>query len=161
MQEQQSSFSYKVYDAASALNDKDAALLKTAREATANAYAPYSKFNVAAAAYLSNGLIIQGSNQENASYPVGICAERVLLAAVASQYPGATIQTMAISYNNHNGNSNKPVAPCGMCRQSLVEFEHRQQQPIRLILSGMDGKVYIIEQANALLPLSFSSDDMK
>ncbi|MEP6844484.1 MAG: cytidine deaminase [Panacibacter sp.] len=161
MKRQQSSFTFQVYHSADALTDADAALLKMARDATATAYAPYSHFHVGAAAQLNNGSFIKGTNQENASYPVGICAERVLLSAVASLHPGTTVETMAVSYDNRNGESNKPIAPCGMCRQALVEFEHRQQHPIRLILGGMDGNIYIIEQSNALLPLSFSGDDLK
>jgi cytidine deaminase len=133
-----------------------------ARDATANAYAPYSHFHVGAAARLNNGQFIKGTNQENASYPVGICAERVLMSAVASQHPGTTIETMAISYDNRNGESIKPIAPCGMCRQALVEFEGRTTScPIRLVLGGMNGKVFIIEEANLLLPLNFGSDDLK
>ena len=161
MKRQQSSFYFQVYNSADALTGADAALLKMARDATATAYAPYSHFYVGAAAQLNNGVFIKGTNQENASYPVGICAERVLLSAIASQHPGTAVDAIAISYDNRNGESNKPIAPCGICRQTLVEYEQRQQHPIRLILGGMDGKVYIIEQANALLPLSFSGDDLK
>jgi len=161
MKKQQSSFYYKVYDSADTLPDADAALLKMAKDATANAYAPYSHFHVGTAAQLSDGSFIKGTNQENASYPVGICAERVLLSAVATQHPGTSVETMAISYDNRNGESSQPVAPCGMCRQALVEFESRQQHTIRLILGGMQGNVYVIEQANALLPLSFGGDNLK
>lgn len=161
MKKQQSSFYFQVYDSADTLPDADAALLQMAKDATVNAYAPYSHFHVGAAAQLSNGAFIKGTNQENASYPVGICAERVLLSAVSSQYPAASVETMAISYDNRNGESTRPVAPCGMCRQALVEFESRQQHSIRLILGGMEGQVYVIEQANALLPLRFGKDDMK
>ena len=161
MKKQQSSFYYKVYDSIDTLQEADKVLLKMAIDATANAYAPYSHFHVGAAAHLNNGEFVKGTNQENASYPVGICAERVLMSAVASQHPGASIETMAISYDNRNGESTKPVAPCGMCRQALVEFEDRQHHPIRLILGGMQGKVFIIEEANSLLPLNFSGDDLK
>lgn len=161
MKKQQSSFYFHVYDSADTLPDADAALLKMAKDATANAYAPYSRFHVGAAAQLNNGAFINGTNQENASYPVGICAERVLLSALSSQHPGAAVETMAISYHNRTGESNRPVAPCGMCRQALVEFESRQRHPIRLILGGMEGKVYVIEEANALLPLSFGGSNLK
>ena len=161
MKKQQASIYYRVYDSIDALKEADKLLLKMARDATANAYAPYSHFHVGAAARLNNGQFIKGTNQENASYPVGICAERVLMSAVASQHPGTTIETMAISYDNRNGESIKPIAPCGMCRQALVEFEGRQHHPIRLILGGMNGKVFIIEEANLLLPLNFGSDDLK
>lgn len=154
-------FSVEVYPNSEALTPADRDLLAEARATTAHAYAPYSKFKVGAAAVLANGKIVMATNQENASYPVGICAERVLLSAIASQYGGAGIKTMAISYHNLQGASNRPITPCGICRQSLAEYEERTQQTIRIILSGMDGEVYIIEKAQQLLPLSFSASDMK
>ena len=154
-------FSYEVYDSISDLNEQDATLVNKAREITAAAYAPYSNFHVGAVAKLANGEIVTGTNQENASYPVSICAERILLGLAASLYPGTAIDTLAISYNNINGASNHPISPCGMCRQSLVEYEERVKQPIRLILSGLDGTVIVVEKANALLPLSFGSVDLK
>jgi len=154
-------FAYEVYNSVEDLNEQDAWLVNEAREVTANAYAPYSNFNVGAVAKLANGEIVAGTNQENASYPVGICAERVLLASAASLYPNIAIDTIAISYHNINGVSSHPISPCGMCRQSLVEYEERVKQPIRLILSGMDGKVIVVEKANLLLPLSFGSIDLK
>jgi cytidine deaminase len=161
MKPQQYNFSFEVYNSSKQLNEPDAALLQKAREVTKNAYAPYSNFNVGAVAQLVNGQIVNGTNQENASYPVGICAERVLLSAVASVFPNVAISTMAISYNNNNGQSNHPISPCGICRQSLAEYEQRVKQPIRLILSGMEGEVYIIKTASHLLPLSFGGDDLK
>lgn len=143
------------------LNTNDQALVKTARETTANAYAPYSGFRVAAAARLKDGTIITGTNQENASYPVGICAERTLLSAISALYPKIAIDTIAISYHNPGGDSTNPVTPCGICRQSLLEYEIRNQGPIKLILAGYTGKVIVIDKAASLLPLSFSADDMK
>lgn len=154
-------FAYEVYDSVDDLNEADAWLVNEAREVTNAAYAPYSNFNVGAVAKLVNGQIVAGTNQENASYPVSICAERVLLSSAASLYPGVAIDTMAISYNNINGQSSHPISPCGMCRQSLVEYEERVKQPIRLLLSGLDGKVFVIEKAHSLLPLSFGSTDLK
>jgi cytidine deaminase len=154
-------FTYEVFHSVDHLSEADAALVKQAREVTAVAYAPYSNFNVGAVARLANGEIVTGTNQENASYPVSICAERVLLSSAASMHQGIPIETMAISYHNIKGESNHPISPCGMCRQSLVEYEERVEQPIRLLLSGMDGKVFVIEKANALLPLSFGSIDLK
>ena len=161
MKKEEYSFSYEVYDSITDLNDQDAWLVQEAREVTAAAYAPYSNFNVGAVAKMANGEIVAGTNQENASYPVGICAERVLLGSAASLYPNIAIDTIAISYNNTMGVSNHPISPCGMCRQALVEYEERVKQPIRLILSGLDGKVFVIANANALLPLSFGSVDLK
>ena len=161
MKESKFEFQYEVYNDISELTEKDAWLVKEARTVTENAYAPYSNFHVGAVAMLSNGEIVAGTNQENASYPVGICAERVLLGNAATLYPNISIETIAISYNSDTVKSDHPISPCGMCRQSLVEYEERVKQPIRLILSGLDGKVFIIEKANALLPLSFGSVDLK
>ncbi len=154
-------FSFDVYSSEKELNNDDADLLMKARDTTGQAYAPYSNFKVAAVAKLSNGEFIIGTNQENASYPAGLCAERVLLASVASRYPGIPIDTIAISYHNYNGESNRPVSPCGICRQSLLEYEERTNQPIRLILSGMNGDVIVVEKASQLLPLSFGGEDLK
>lgn len=154
-------FEYLVYESIDELNEQDAALLEQARKVTAAAYAPYSKFNVGAVAKLSNGETVAGTNQENASYPVSLCAERSLLATAASMHPNIAIETMAISYHNINGQSNHPISPCGMCRQSLVEYEERVKQPMRLILSGLQGKAIVIEKASLLLPLSFGSIDLK
>ncbi|MEI9954748.1 MAG: hypothetical protein WDM90_00185 [Ferruginibacter sp.] len=111
-------------------------------------------------AQLQNGQTVTGTNQENASYPVGICAERVLLSTAATLFPNVAIDSMAISYDNTNGKSNHPVSPCGMCRQSLAEYETRVKQPIRLILSGQEGKVFIIKKASQLLPFSFGGEDL-
>lgn len=161
MEKRQHDFWFEVYGSADELNEADRSLIIKARAVTANAYAPYSNFNVGAAALLANGEVVTGSNQENASYPVGICAERVLLAAVASLYPHAAVQTMAVSYHYSKGNNSGPISPCGMCRQSLAEYEEHTGQPIRLILSGMNGEVYIIKSAGDLLPLSFGKKNLK
>ena len=160
---QEHSFGFEIYDDISELNKEDAALLEEARKTTQKAYAPYSNFLVGAAAVFNNGEIVYGTNQENASYPVGICAERVLLASASMIQTDIPIKTMAISYNNlsRNGGSDRPISPCGMCRQSLAEYEIRTEQTMRLILSGMEGKVMIMQSAAQLLPFSFGSDSMK
>lgn len=149
-------FDFEVYNSADELNTADAALLQKARESTSLAYAPYSNFNVGAAAILTNGNIVIGSNQENASYPVGICAERALLSAAANLFPKVPITTMAISYKSAKGQNAVPISPCGMCRQSLIEYENVVDHPIRIILSGMSGEVYIIANAGMLLPFGFT-----
>lgn len=156
-------FSYTEYPSSSELTAEDAHLVKLAREVTQIAYAKYSQFRVGAAAILQNGEIIKGTNQENASYPVGICAERSLLAAAGTLYPGMAVTTMAISYDNKNDTTNNdhPIAPCGMCRQALQEQEDRSQQPIRLLLTGLTGPVYIIESSSQLLPLAFSGLELR
>lgn len=154
-------FNYEVYASADELSEQDLQLVKAAREVTQTAYAPYSNFKVGAAALLQNGKIVTGSNQENASFPVGTCAERVLLGTASVAYPKTGIKTLAVSYHNLNGSSNKPISPCGMCRQALKEFEDYTQSTIRIILAGMEGKVYVLETVSQLLPFSFSNDDMK
>lgn len=153
-------FEYEEYRSIEELKEEDAWLLNEAREATLQAYAPYSNFHVAAVARLANGEILAGSNQENASFPAGLCAERVLLATMASLYPKIPIDTMAISYRSSLVESDHPISPCGICRQSLQEYEGRVGHPIRLILGGLEGVVYIIPSASMLLPLSFSGQDL-
>ncbi|NSL87972.1 cytidine deaminase [Chitinophaga sp. Mgbs1] len=161
MEKQLQQFDYLVYNDITALEAEDAWLLKEAQKVTQHAYAPYSNFQVGAIIRLANGKTITGTNQENASFPVGICAERVALSAASSVYPGVAIDTIAVSYHNINGDSSSPISPCGICRQTLAEYESRQQAPIRLILGGLSGKVYIVHHANDLLPLAFSSTNLK
>ncbi len=161
MQKEEYKFSISIYDSIDELSQSDSLLLSKARSVTRFAYAPYSNFQVAAVALLSNGEFVSGTNQENASYPAGICAERVLLSSASSQFPGVAIEAVAIAYNNLNGKSDRPISPCGICRQSFSEFQHRTKTPIRIILSGMEGKVQIIENAADLLPLVFGSNDLK
>ncbi|WP_018629527.1 cytidine deaminase [Niabella aurantiaca] len=160
MKKKKFQFTYTVAEDSSALAAEDAALLQQARKTTRRAYAPYSRFSVACAAKLANGRTVVGSNQENASYPVGICAERALLATVGTQYSDEPILTLAVAYHSHTGNSNRPISPCGMCRQALSEYEKRTGSPIRLLLSGMEGPVYIIDTIKDLLPLAFGNDDL-
>ncbi len=160
MQKEDYNFTFEVYESIDELTETDARLLSEARKVTQHAYAPYSHFSVGAVARLDNGKIVTGSNQENASFPLGLCAERVLLASVASLFPEVPVKAIAISYHNENGESNHPISPCGICRQSLLEYETKLKQPIRIILGGLRGKVYIIERAGMLLPLSFSADEL-
>ena len=148
---------FEVFETIEELNNEDKKLMEDARKATTLAYAPYSKFKVGAVAILNNGEIIKGSNQENASYPVGVCAERVLLGNAATLFPEMPIKSLYISYHNTIGQSDEPISPCGMCRQAISEYEHRTHQKIRLLISGMEGKVFVFEHASLLLPLSFSS----
>ena len=154
-------FQYQIFSGIEQLSEPDAELLAQARKVTSDAYAPYSQFQVSAVARLQNGQILSGTNQENASYPVSICAERVLLSAVAALYPGVAVTTMAISFHNLKGKSEHPITPCGICRQSIVEHQHHHKHPIRLLLSGQSGEVYLIEDAATLLPLGFTADDMR
>ena len=161
MQEKEFRFQYEGYASDRELPASDAALLNIARKTTAHAYAPYSHFRVGAAARMQNGEIVTGTNQENASFPAGICAERTLLSAAASRYPGMAIETLAISYNNELGPSDRPISPCGICRQSLQEFEQRMGKPVRLVLGGQEGKIVVIPRSGLLLPFAFTGDELK
>ncbi|HSZ32077.1 MAG TPA: cytidine deaminase, partial [Puia sp.] len=120
---------FQTYPDSTMLNRDDADLLEAARKATGDAYAPYSNFRVGAAVRLINGKILSGSNQENASFPVGICAERVVLSAASATYPGVAIVSMAVTYVNETDDANKPISPCGICRQTLAEYQLRFNQP--------------------------------
>ncbi len=160
MQEQKFEFEYEVYNDIIELKKDDAELLTKARAVTKQAYAPYSNFFVGAVAKLNNGETVAGTNQENASYPVGICAERVLLGNAATLYPGISIDTMAISYDSKEVKSDHPISPCGMCRQALLEYETRMEKPIRLILAGQEGKIYVVKTVSHLLPFAFTNIEL-
>jgi cytidine deaminase len=153
-------FEYELYNDISELTEADAWLLQEARSVTDNAYAPYSNFHVGAVAIMENGEVVAGTNQENASYPVGICAERVLLGTIATLHPKVGIKSIAISYSSDSVKSDHPISPCGMCRQALLEYETRLDKPIRLILGGMEGRIYIIKTASLLLPFAFTSTEL-
>jgi len=135
-------------------------LLEQAIGALAHAHAPYSGFRVAAAVRLADGHIVTGTNQENASYPVGICAERVALSVVNSIAPGARVLEMAVTYRPSSGTGHGPLAPCGMCRQALVEQHVRQNAALGLVLAAESGPVWLVESASDLLPLAFTPSDL-
>ena len=161
MKENKFEFNYTVYESIDELPDDKRILLREARRVTALAYAPYSNFQVGAVARLSNGELVNGSNQENASFPAGLCAERVLLASVSSLFPKTTIEAIAVSYKSDHQKSDHPISPCGICRQSLQEYEGRVNHPVQLILGGMEGPVYVIDSASRLLPLAFTSEELR
>jgi cytidine deaminase len=159
--QQKFEFEYDLLDDSNQLNSADQELLEAAQKATQTAFAPYSNFKVGAAARLSSNAIIIGSNQESASFPVGICAERTLLNSIGSQFPNQTIDTIAISYEPLGKPSVEPISPCGMCRQSLLDYENRFQSPIKIIMAGMSGKVMVLKSAKHLLPFGFDGSILK
>jgi cytidine deaminase len=136
-------------------------LLNAAFAALDHAYAPYSGFRVAAAVRLDSGEHFVGTNQENASYPVGICAERVALSTVQSVAPGAKVERMAIAYRPASGLASIPLAPCGMCRQAMVEQHARQKAAFEVVLAAEQGDVWVIADASSLLPLAFTPSDLR
>ena len=130
-------------------------LMNEASTARKKAYAPYSKFSVGAALLLNNGEIIIGSNQENASYPSGLCAERTAIYYKGAQYPDAKILKMAIIAGSKNKPTTTPIPPCGACRQAIAEYEVNQNSPIEIYFMGETGKVVKSNSLANLLPLVF------
>ena len=141
------------------LDEKDRQLVEAAIEATKSSYAPYSHFNVGAAVRLDNGVVIPGCNQENAAFGVTICAERTARFAAGAQYPDAKVEAIAIAARNADGLLDDPVSPCGTCRQAMVETEKRSGNKLHILLYGRK-HVYIIEGIGALLPLTFSDEQL-
>ena len=151
---------YTEYDGNDLLPFDDNILIMKARDAAKTAYAPYSGFRVGASVLLENGIIITGSNQENAAYPSGICAERTALFYASSQYPKVPIVAIAVSTINISATSSDIAKPCGACRQVMAEYEDLAGKPLRIILDSTD-KVVIINGMDSLLPLRFKKEDLK
>ncbi len=135
-------------------------LVHKAKEATAHAYAPYSKFYVGAALMLDDGTMITGSNQENASYPLCMCAERVALYAAASSHPDNKILKLAVVAHKKNHKELVAAACCGACRQVMLEFEQRQHKPMEIIMFGPDKKWVKVPSAASLLPFGFTKESL-
>ncbi len=145
------------YDSLDEFDEITKKLIQTAKEAVKNAYAPYSKFSVGAAVLLENGEIITGTNQENAAYPSGLCAERVAMFYANSKYPNVPVISLAVSTFVNGNYSTIPSPPCGSCRQVLLETETRFKTPIKIIMAA-DKKYSVVENAKSLLPLNFDEN---
>ena len=157
MQKKKISFELSEFQSPQELDLKFQQLLQVAEESRANAYAPYSNFKVGAAVLLANNEIVIGNNQENASYPSGLCAERVAVFQAGARFPDVPIEAIAISAGSGKISVDKPAAPCGNCRQAIAEYELKQDQPITLILRGEEGPVYKIDSIADILPLAFGN----
>lgn len=143
------------------LNETERALLAEAKQATYRSYAPYSNFSVGAAVLLADGTIVSGSNQENSAYPSGLCAERTALFYANSRYPDTAIDMLCCAARDVHGNFTlRPIAPCGSCRQVLLETETRFGRPIRVMLYGTEG-IYFVDRATHLLPVYFDASYLK
>lgn len=143
------------------LSAEEQQLVEAAKKATTRSYAPYSHFHVGAAALLANGEIISGTNQENAAYPSGICAERTTLFYANSQHPQQAVKALAIAARTSEGHwTETPISPCGACRQVMTETENRFGKPMKVLLCSTR-EVFVIESAKDLLPVSFGSEDLK
>ncbi len=141
------------------LPEEELPVVEAALKATEQSYAPYSKFHVGAAALLEDGTIVTGSNQENAAYPSGLCAERVALFHAGHRYPDVPVVALAIAAAA-NGRQVGSIAPCGTCRQVLLEAEQRYGKPMKVLLCGTE-EVIIAERAESLLPLCFGAKDLE
>ena len=147
--------SFTIYDSINELSQDVQDLMNQAIEIRKKAYAPYSKFRVGAALLLDNGKVILGSNQENAAYPSGLCAERTAIFYAGSRYPEAKILKMAITAASDTNQTTAPIPPCGSCRQSIAEYEIKQETPIEIYFMGEIGEVYKSSSLKNLLPLMF------
>ena len=151
---------FKVFEDQTQLPENIQSLMQQAIEIRKKAYAPYSHFRVGAAIALDNGKIVLGSNQENAAYPSGLCAERVAIYQAGAIYPDAKIVAIAISAASDSNPTLTPIPPCGSCRQSIAEYEFKQDAPIEIYFMGESGEVYKSNSINNLLPLSFNSTSL-
>lgn len=146
---------FTVYDTLTETSQSTQDLMQKAVKARNKAYAPYSNFNVGVALQLENGQIITGSNQENASYPSGLCAERTAIYYASAKYPDIKILKMVITASSTKKPTTKPIPPCGACRQAISEYEIKQEYPILIYFMGETGKVIKSDSLSNLLPLIF------
>ena len=144
---------FTVFNDFNELPEDVADLMRYAIEARKNAYAPYSKFYVGAAILLDNNEVVTGNNQENASYPSGLCAERTAIYYAGAKYPEAKILKMALTAGSIENQTITPIPPCGACRQAIAEYEVNQEQPIEIYFMGESGKVVKSNSLANLLPL--------
>jgi len=144
----------------SELNETQKNVIEAAKKATFSSYSPYSHFQVGAAVLLDDGTIVRGSNQENAAYPSGICAERTAIFYAQAQYPDQPIRKLAIAAQCNKEFYNDPISPCGACRQVILEAEYRAGAPIEILLLAGE-EVWVFEGINGLLPLGFDYDSLK
>ena len=149
---------FSSYDSLNELPSDIQNLMDQAISIRKKAYAPYSKFRVGAAILLDNGKIVLGSNQENAAYPSGLCAERVAIFQAGAIYPDAKILKMAITAASDTNTTSTPIPPCGGCRQTISEYEFKQEQPIEIYFMGEIGVIYKSDSLKNLLPFMFDKN---
>jgi cytidine deaminase len=154
------SIRYQSYESIEELPDKDQVLLKKAIKLSKDAYAPYSDFNVGAAVQLKNGRVVAGSNQENAAYPSGLCAERVAMFAASANFRDVEMESIAI-YAGSETTAQKQISPCGSCRQVMSEYEVKQRVKIRVLLMNAGGEIWEFFSCGDLLPLAFDFTALK
>lgn len=149
---------FSVYKSTHELPKKVQELMRQAANARSSSYSPYSRFQVGAALLLDNGEIVLGSNQENASYPVGLCAERTAVFYAGASYPQAKMLMLCITVKSLDYSVDRPAAPCGFCRQAIAEYENKQEVPIETYFMGETGEVVKSSSMADLLPLGFDKN---
>ncbi len=147
---------YREYESVSQLDPEEKALVESAIEAMGSAYAPYSKFNVGASVMLEDGEIIKGSNQENAAYPSGLCAERTALFYASASRPEKAMKAIAIAAGQNGALCPNPATPCGACRQVMAQYQTKSGRPMKVILAGAE-RIWVFDKVDDLLPLIFDS----
>lgn len=149
---------FSVYESAAELPEMAQKLMEKAMEARSQSYSPYSRFQVGAALLLNNGETVCGSNQENASYPAGLCAERTAIFYAGARYPHAKMLMLCITVKSLDYSVDRPAAPCGSCRQAIAEYENKQETPIEIYFMGETGEVLKSASVADLLPLGFDKN---
>ena len=160
MKEIQIETKLSVFESFEELSQSEKEFMNQAVEIRKKAYAPSSKFQVGAAIVLDNGVVLQGSNQENAAYPSGLCAERVVIFYAGANYPNNKIMKLFISATPSDRDSENPIPPCGSCRQSIAEYEIKQDLPIEIYFMGAKGAVYKSDSLKNLLPFMFDKSNL-
>lgn len=160
MKEIQIETKLSVFESFEELSKSEKEYMNQAVEIRQKAYAPYSKFHVGAAIVLDNGIVLHGSNQENAAYPSGLCAERVVIFYAGANYPNNKIVKLFISATPSDRDSTNPIPPCGSCRQSIAEYEIKQNLPIEIYFMGAIGPIYKSDSLKNLLPFMFDKSNL-
>ncbi|MBW3519561.1 cytidine deaminase [Flavobacterium sp. NKUCC04_CG] len=160
MKEIKSTSTFFEYENMAELTLIDQELMQAAIEVRKRAYAPYSKFRVGAAILLDDGTIIVGSNQENAAFPSGLCAERTAIFYAGATHPNAVMLSIAISASSDLKPTVTPIPPCGACRQAILEYENKQEQPIRMLFMGAEGPVIESPSLINILPFHFDKNSL-
>ncbi|RZK56956.1 MAG: cytidine deaminase [Pedobacter sp.] len=158
MNAQNFTISYETFNGIEELSAIDKMLCLKAKDAMASSFSPYSKFKVGTAILLADEQIVLGSNQENVAYPSGLCAERVALFNIGSNYPNAIIKTITITAQTDIFKIVNPVTSCGGCLQVMIEFEKRQKSPIEVLFYCIDGQILKVKSVKSLLPFAFVED---
>lgn len=148
------------FESETALPAESKELLNAAVKALDQAYAPYSGFQVGAALRLANGEILLGSNQENAAYPSGLCAERTVVYYAGNRFPGVKMEELVVVARKAGEQALVPACPCGACRQAMLEYEERQGSPIRLIFKQQDKGFLGLDSVSDSLPFKFGADSL-